>query len=167
MPTRFEQAAASPRAYRGVEPRDRTNFDQTRPSATGRSRARHSRECRRDLERRPMPSRQISPVFFPRYPGRAELIAGIGSGLAVEHVETGAFSRAVGTDSARISTGVERKRHAAHGVERRHRDLLRPSTKQQCLTTLIRRSRFLTEQRGALRDAERRRCRDRFQASLD
>ena len=78
---------------------------------------RHGRERRGDLEG----ASDAEP------PDRARLLAGgvlaeqidpagAGHGLAVEHVEAGAFSGAVGTDQRQDFAGLQLERHAAHGM---------------------------------------------------
>ena len=78
----------------------------------------HGRECRGDLKGAP----------DPEPPDRARLLAGdvfaeqadaagVGNVLAVEHVEAGAFSRAVGADQRQDFAGPQRERHAAHGMD--------------------------------------------------
>ncbi len=78
---------------------------------------RHGREGRGDLEG----AADAEPPDLARLLAggiAAEQIdaAGAGGGLAVQHIEAGAFAGAVGADQRQDFAGLQRERHVAHGV---------------------------------------------------
>src|SRR6202050_2551309 len=78
----------------------------------------HGRECRCDLEGAP----HAQPPDLARLEASGVLPqhmnpAGVGRGLAVEHVEAGRLAGAIGPDQRKDFARLKRKRDATHGMD--------------------------------------------------